>query len=56
VVKGCFGKSWVPESITVDFVVDDHPSWVEKHSGYLVGAYDGDPWDRGLLEVLEALD
>jgi hypothetical protein len=41
VVRGCFGKRSVPEDITVDFVVDDQPSWVEEHGGVLVKAYDG---------------
>jgi len=55
VVKGCFGKRSVPENIAVDYVVDDHFSWVEKYGGYLVVAYDGDSWDRELLGVVEAL-
>ena len=41
VVRGCFGKRSVPEGITVDFVVDDQPSWVAEHGGLLVKAYDG---------------
>jgi hypothetical protein len=55
VVKGCFGKSWVPEGISVDYAVDDQPSWVEEHGGYLVGAYDGDPWDQELHGVVDAV-
>jgi phosphoserine phosphatase len=55
VVRGYFGKRSVPEGITVDFVVDDHERYVENHSGYLVRAYDGDPWDQELLGVVEAL-
>lgn len=55
VVRGCFGKSWVPEHIQVDYAVDDSPWWVEKHGGYLIEAYDGDLWDQELLGVLEAL-
>lgn len=41
VVRGRFGKRSVPEDITVDFAVDDQPSWVEEHGGLLVKAYDG---------------
>jgi hypothetical protein len=55
VVRGCFGKRSVPEDITVDFVVDDQPSWVEEHGGFLVKAYNGDPWDQELLGVVEAV-
>jgi hypothetical protein len=56
VVRGCFGKRSVPEDITVDFVVDDQPSWVEEHSGFLVKAYVGDPCDQELLGVVEAVE
>jgi hypothetical protein len=56
VVSGCFGKSWVPEGITVDYAVDDNPSWVEDDGGFLVGAYDGNPWDQELLWVVEAVE
>jgi hypothetical protein len=55
VVRGCFGKRSVPEDITVDFVVDDNERYVESHVGYLVRPYQGDPGDRELLGVVEAL-
>jgi hypothetical protein len=56
VVRGHFGKRSVPEHIQVDYAVDDSPSWVERHGGYLVRAYEGDPWDRELLRVVEAVE
>src|ERR671926_301093 len=46
VVRGCFGKRSVPEDITVDFVVDDQPSWVEGHGGLLMNSQDGEPGDQ----------
>jgi hypothetical protein len=49
VVRGCFSKSWLPEGIIVDYVVDDYEPYVEKYGGYLVSAYEGDVRDAELL-------
>ncbi len=56
VVKGCCLKPYPPEGITVDFVVDDDEGMVKEYEGYLVRPYHGDPWDRELLGVMEALN
>ncbi len=56
VVKGCFRKPHPPEGIAVDYVVDDHERYVENHGGYLIRPYEGDPGDRELLGVVEAVE
>jgi hypothetical protein len=55
-VRGCLRKTHPPEGITVDYVVDDHKRLVEEHGGYLVRPYEGDPGDRELLGVGEAVE
>lgn len=54
VLYGCFGKSG-PVPVSVDFVVDDQPHPVESYGGYRVNPFDGDPEDRELWKVVEAL-
>ena len=56
VVRDCFSKSWLPEDIHVDYVVDDHETYVEKYGGCLIGAYEGDQGDQELLGVVEAME
>ncbi|HZY65947.1 MAG TPA: hypothetical protein VFE21_08725 [Rubrobacteraceae bacterium] len=54
IAYGCFGKtSSLP--VTVDFVVDDQPHLVHEHGGYHIAPFDGDPEDRELLDVVEAV-
>ena len=53
-VFGYFGKS-SPLPISVDFVVDDQPDFVELRSGYAIPPFDGDPNDRELWNVVERL-
>ena len=52
-VLGCFSKHAPP--VTVDYAVDDHPDLVERHGGYAISPFDGDPGDRDLWGVAEAL-
>ncbi len=54
-VFGCFGKS-VPPPVSVDFVVDDQPGMVRRYGGYTVSLFEGDPEDRELLSVPEAIE
>ena len=54
-VFGCFGKG-APPPVSVDFVVDDQPGMVQQYGGHTVSAFDGDPEDRGLLSVPEAVE
>ena len=54
-VFGCFGKSF-PPPVSVDFVVDDEPGTVDRHGGYTISAFAGDPDDRELLAVPEAVE
>jgi hypothetical protein len=56
VIGGCCLKRHPPEGITVDYAVDDDEGVVEEYGGYLVRPYGGDPLDRELLRVLEALN
>lgn len=53
-IIGCFSKS-APPPVTVDFAVDDQPYPVEQHGGHHVSPFDGDPDDRELWAVVEAL-
>jgi hypothetical protein len=53
-VGGYFGKHCEP-GVPVDFVVDDDPSVVEAHGGYLIDPFAGDPRDEELLKVAETL-
>ena len=53
-VSGCFGKRSEP-GVPVDFAVDDDGSVVEAHGGYLIAAFDGDPYDEELLRAAEAV-
>ncbi|CAN5766895.1 hypothetical protein BH23ACT11_BH23ACT11_14100 [soil metagenome] len=54
IAYGYFSKSG-PLPVSVDFVVDDSPHPVEQYGGYQIAMFDGDPQDRKLLEVVEAV-
>ena len=54
-VLGCYSKYAEPP-VTVDYAVDDMPDLVEHHGGYTVSPFDGDPEDRELWRVAEALE
>lgn len=52
---GYFSKS-EPPPVSVDFIVDDHPSLVSSmHNGYLIKPFDGDPEDIDLLKALREI-
>ena len=53
-VFGCYSK-YAELPVTVDYVVDDSPDLVERHGGYAIAPFDGDPEDRELWRVVEAL-
>lgn len=53
-IFGCFSKL-APPPVAVDFVVDDLPDLVTHYGGYAVPPFDGDPEDRELWRVAEAL-
>ncbi|MCA1729827.1 MAG: hypothetical protein LC751_10610 [Actinobacteria bacterium] len=53
-IFGCYSKSVQPP-VTVDYAVDDFPDLVEYHGGYTIAPFDGDPEDRELWKVAEAL-
>jgi phosphoglycolate phosphatase-like HAD superfamily hydrolase len=53
-VFGCYSK-FTPPPVTVDYAVDDLPDLVERHGGYTITPFDGDPKDRELWRVAEAL-
>lgn len=53
-IGGCFGKRHSPE-VEVDFVVDDDASVVNSYGGHRVDPYGGDPWDKELLRVPQAV-
>ncbi len=55
VARGCCLKRHPSEGVTVDYAVDDDGGVVEEFGGQVVSAYRGDPWDAGLLGVVEAL-
>ena len=52
-VLGCYSKYAPP--VTVDYAVDDLPDLVERHGGYEISAFDGNPEDRELWKVAEQL-
>ena len=54
VVLGFWSKH-APPPVTVDYVVDDHQDFAEHHGGYAIPAFDGDPEDRELWGVPEAI-
>lgn len=54
VVRGCYSKHALPP-VSVDYVVDDFPDFAELHGGYAITAFEGDPGDRELFGVVEAL-
>src|SRR3954451_239593 len=54
-IFGCYSK-FVQPPVTVDYVVDDFPDLVEHHGGYTIASFDGDPEDRELWKVAEALE
>ena len=53
-IFGCHSKS-APPTVRVDYAVDDLPELVERYGGYTVAPFDGDPKDRELWRVAEAL-
>ena len=53
-VLGCWSKS-PPPPVIVDYVVDDHRDFAEHHGGYWVPPFRGDPEDRELRAVPEAV-
>ena len=53
-VFGCYSKL-APPPVTVDYAVDDHSGLVDSHGGYAIVPFDGDPEDRELRKVAEAL-
>ena len=52
-VFGCHSKFAPP--VTVDYTVDDHPDIVDRHGGYTIAPFDGNPRDRELWKVAERL-
>lgn len=55
VVLGCFSKTSPPPPLAVDFAVDDVPGITGGYGGHTIPPFDGDPDDRGLLEVVDAV-
>ncbi len=53
IVLGCCGKN--APLAPVDFAIDDHPEPVEYYGGYQIAPFSGDPEDRELWKVLEAI-
>ena len=53
-VFGCYSK-FAPPPVTVDYTVDDQPDIVDRHGGYTIAPFDGNPRDRELWEVAERL-
>jgi hypothetical protein len=53
-ILGCHSK-FAPPPVNVDYAVDDSPDIVESYGGYTVTPFDGDPEDRELWRVVEAL-
>lgn len=53
-ILGCHSK-FAPPPVTVDYAVDDSEAIVESYGGYTIPAFDGDPEDRELWRVVEAL-
>ena len=49
-VFGCYSK-FAPPPVTVDYAVDDHPDVVDRHGGYAIAPFDGNPEDRELWKV-----
>lgn len=56
VVKRCCLKPYPPEGIIVNYVIDDDEGMVGEYGGHVVSPYEGGPWDRELLGVVEALN
>ncbi|MDQ4063820.1 MAG: hypothetical protein M3122_08040 [Actinomycetota bacterium] len=53
-ILGCHSK-FAPPPVTVDYAVDDSPDIVESYGGYTITSFDGDPENRELWRVVEAL-
>ena len=53
-VLGCYSKL-APPPVTVDYTVDDHPDLTGRYGGYAIAPFDGDPEDRELWRVVEAI-
>ena len=53
-VSGCLDKRQEPD-VPVEFAVDDDEAVDEAQGGYLIAAFDGDPWDEELLRAAEAV-
>jgi len=54
-VLGCWSK-YAPPPFRMDYVVDDHPDFAECHGGYAIAPFEGDPEDRELWKVPEAIE
>jgi len=54
VILGCFSKLGTPP-VAVDLAVDDDRGFAEGYGGLYVAPFDGDPEDRELLAVLNAV-
>lgn len=53
-ILGCYSKS-TPPPVSVDFVVDDQADFARHHGGHAIAPFDGNPEDRELWRVVEAL-
>ena len=53
-VEDYLDKRQAPD-VPVDFAVDDDASMVERHGGYLVAPFRGDPSDGELMRAAEAI-
>ena len=53
IVLGCCGKN--APLASVDFTIDDYPEPVERYGGYRIAPFSGDPEDRELWKVMEAI-
>lgn len=54
IVSGYCSKS--APSAPVHFAVDDYPEPVEYYGGYQIAPFSGDPGDRELWKVVEAME
>lgn len=54
-VVGYWAKNPMPP-VTVDYVVDDQRDFAEHHGGYAIAPFDGEPGDRELWNVPEAIE
>lgn len=55
IILGCFSKTAPPPPVTVDFAVDDVPGVTGRYGGHTIPPFDGNPDDRELLKVVEAV-